>query len=262
MQSGVSPSRLRADFWVSKRCWGSRSCRPTTRQASTLSLSSPEVSLKNQGCVPSPGCVVQMQSGGSCPRSAKHAGLVAWRQMVRLCGSRPNATSVGVLSLLCGGSLQRRPCVVLGLSRLSQLSMMLPSCLRQRLTKNRSQVLPWRNRVALLTKKRLAQWITRKPTRKRRTLKRSEEDIGHREVVSGQEERVNFSIILRAVLVVVLESCERHFDSVCLNMFGLAQRVQQCNTQRFLICSDSTKQTGLERRMSCMGDVCCLRTSK
>ena len=38
-------------------------------------------------------------------------------------------------------------------------------------------------------------------------------------------ERVNYTIILRAVLVVVLESCERYFDSVCLNMFGLAQRV-------------------------------------
>ena len=38
-------------------------------------------------------------------------------------------------------------------------------------------------------------------------------------------ERVNCTIILRAVPVVVLESCERYFDSVCLNTFGLAQRV-------------------------------------
>ena len=35
----------------------------------------------------------------------------------------------------------------------------------------------------------------------------------------------NYSTILRAVPVMVLESCERYFDSVCLNMFGLAQRV-------------------------------------
>ena len=48
---------------------------------------------------------------------------------------------------------------------------------------------------------------------------------GYREVVSGQEERVNYSTILRAVPVVVLEWCERRFDSVCWNMFGLAHRV-------------------------------------
>ena len=77
-----------------------------------------------------------------------------------------------------------------------------------------------------LARKRLAQWTTRKPTRKRRN---PETDVGdgaegYREVVSGQEESVNFSIILRAIPVVVLESCERYFDNVCLNMFGLAQR--------------------------------------
>ena len=38
-------------------------------------------------------------------------------------------------------------------------------------------------------------------------------------------EKVNRTIVLRAAPVVVLESCERYFDSVCLNMFGLAQRV-------------------------------------
>ena len=125
---------------------------------------------------------------------------------------------------------------VLWLSSLSQLSMMLPSCLRQRLTPNRSQMLlmpvsrlPWKKRVVPLAKKRYAQWTTRKPTRKRRTPETdvcdSEEDIGYREFVSGQEERGNCTTILRAVPVVVLVSCERYFDSVCLNMFGLAQRV-------------------------------------
>ena len=38
-------------------------------------------------------------------------------------------------------------------------------------------------------------------------------------------ERVHFTIILRAVLVVVLELCERRFDSVCVNMFSPGQRV-------------------------------------
>ena len=38
-------------------------------------------------------------------------------------------------------------------------------------------------------------------------------------------ESVYYTIILRGVPVVVLELCERCFDSVCLNMFGLAQRV-------------------------------------
>ena len=38
-------------------------------------------------------------------------------------------------------------------------------------------------------------------------------------------ESVYYTIILRAAPVVVLESCERYFDSVCLNMFGLTQRV-------------------------------------
>ena len=38
-------------------------------------------------------------------------------------------------------------------------------------------------------------------------------------------ESVYQTIILRAVLVCVLELCERCFDSVCVNMFGPAQRV-------------------------------------
>ena len=128
-------------------------------------------------------------------------------------------------------SLQRRSCVVLWLSRLSQLSMMLPSCLRQRLTPNRPSVADARAvEKACGTSGEeacLAQWTTRKPPRKRRT---PETDVGDgeegfREFVSGQEERVNFTIFLKAVLVVVLESCERCFDSACFNMFGLAQRV-------------------------------------
>ena len=133
-------------------------------------------------------------------------------------------------------SLQRRSCVVLWLSRFFQLSMMLPSCLRQRLTPNRSQVLPmpvtrlpWRERVVPLARKRIVQWTTRNSTRKRRhpetDVGDSEEDIGYREDVSGQEESVNCTIILRAVPVVVLESCKRCFDSVCVDMCGLAQRV-------------------------------------
>ena len=39
-------------------------------------------------------------------------------------------------------------------------------------------------------------------------------------------ESVSCTIILTAFLVVVLELCNRYFDSVCLNMFGLAQRVR------------------------------------
>ena len=80
-----------------------------------------------------------------------------------------------------------------------------------------------------MARKRLAQWTTRKPTRKRRNPETdvgdSEEDIGFREVVSGQGERGTYTIILRAVPVVVLESCECYFNSVCLNVFGLARRV-------------------------------------
>ena len=62
---------------------------------------------------------------------------------------------------------------------------------------------------ASVARERRAQWTTRKPTR----------DVGDgeercREVVSGQEERVNCTTILRAFLVVVLESCER-VSTVC-----------------------------------------------
>ena len=73
------------------------------------------------------------------------------------------------------------------------------------------------------------QWTTRKPTRKRRNPETDvggiEEDIGYREVVSGQDDRVNYKIILRAVPDVVLETCQHYFHSVCLNIFGFAQRV-------------------------------------
>ena len=141
---------------------------------------------------------------------------------------------------------------------------MLPSCLRQRLTPNRSQVL-------LMPVTCLAQWTTRKPTRKRRNPETdvgdSKEDSGYREFVRGQEERVNFTIILRAVPVVVLETCERYFDSVCLNMFGLAQRVHipswrtvQHAALAHLAATELNKLDSREKDV-CIGGVSCLRTS-
>ena len=89
-------SRQRVGFWV---C---RSCRPTTKQPSTSLLSSLEVSPKNKA--------VYHFLVASCRGRAqvlvrgvpKHAGLVAWRQVVRLyepqVGGRLNAMLVGVLT--------------------------------------------------------------------------------------------------------------------------------------------------------------------
>ena len=49
-------------------------------------------------------------------------------------------------------------------------------------------------------------------------------------------ERGNYAIISTAVPVVVHESCERYFDSVCLNMFGLAQRVHIPSLRTAVAC--------------------------
>ena len=121
-----------------------------------------------------------------------------------------------------------------------------------------------------LARKRLPQWAARKPSRKRRNsatdVGDSEEDVGCREVVSGQEERINYTTILRAVPVVVLESCGRDFDSVCLNMFGLAQRVHipslRTAQHAALAHPAATARSKLDSREGvCIGGVCRLRTS-
>ena len=80
-------------------------------------------------------------------------------------------------------------------------------------------------------------------------------------------ERVNCTIILRAVLVVVLESCERYFDSVCLNMFGLAQRVHIPSVENRTTLSTCTSRKRQQQvnwtrdKDVCIGGVCCLRCS-
>ena len=51
------------------------------------------------------------------------------------------------------------------------------------------------------------------------------EEIGHWKVVRGKQESIYCIITSRAFLVVVLELRWRCFFSVCVNTFGLAQRV-------------------------------------
>ena len=95
----------------------------------------------------------------------------------------------------------------------------------------------------------------------------SEEDIGFREVVSGPVKNVYYTIILGAVPVVVLESCERCSDSVRVNMFGLAQRVHipslRTAHHAALAPLAATAPNKLDLREGCLhrGAVCCLRTS-
>ena len=97
-ECGGSPSRQRADSQVWKRCWDSRSCRPTTKQASTFSLNSLRSPWRTRLCTISWLRRAEAERRGL----PKHAGLVAWRQMVRLCepqvGRRLHAMLVGVLS--------------------------------------------------------------------------------------------------------------------------------------------------------------------
>ena len=131
-------------------------------------------------------------------------------------------------------SLQRRTCVVLWLSRSFQLSMMLQSCLRHRSTPNRSQVLlmpvPWRKCVVPLANKRLAQWTT------------SEEDIGHREFVSGQEEREFIFNHLESrsccgarVVRALFRQCALEHVRLSRSVYTLRRREKHYNTQHLHI---------------------------
>ena len=79
-------------------------------------------------------------------------------------------------------------------------------------------------------------------------------------------ESVHSTNISIAALVVVLELCERCFNSVCLNMFGLAHRVfilylEQRTTQHLHISQRQHQVNWTREKDIGIGGVCCLRTS-
>ena len=79
-------------------------------------------------------------------------------------------------------------------------------------------------------------------------------------------ESVYGTIISTAFLVVVLESCERYFDSVCLNcsasrIVSSFCRVEQYISQHLHISQQQYHANWTQEKDIGNGGVCCLRTS-